>query len=165
MQSQNPNSRRFYLFTYPRTASNLLTRILSLENQPSLLDSKSEYFFAPTLAWKLGPAQLGGKPISAWSEDQKTGLRKSFTECAQTLVDVCKKAEEEGKDIYVKEHINWLLDPVAESFWAFGNTRNGADDTPWTISTDILTGQSQTHSSGNETIFSDEFLRTWLYVL
>ncbi|KAE9965471.1 hypothetical protein EG328_009639 [Venturia inaequalis] len=158
---ENPIPRKFFLFTYPRTASNLPTKILSPENQPSLLKSKFEYFFAPTLAWKLGPAQLGGKPFSAWSEDWKTGLRQSFTECAQTLADACKKAEEEGKDIYIKEHVNWLLDPVVESLWAFGNTEMGTDNTTWTIGANILPGGSQTHSPGNETIFSDEFLMSW----
>lgn len=165
MQSQQPTSKRFYLLTYPRTASNLLVKILSLENQPSLLDSKSEYFFAKTLAWKLGPAKLGGKSISEWSNDEKTGLRDSFSDCANSLEDVCKRAEKEGKDIYVKEHVNWILDPVAETSWAFGKEEKGMqDEVPWTINVNDSISQSQSHSTGNETIFSDEFLRTWLYV-
>lgn len=41
--------RRFYLITYHRTASNLLLRILYLENQPNIMLRKmGSYFFMPS---------------------------------------------------------------------------------------------------------------------
>ena len=161
MQPQPPTPKRFYLLSYPRTASNLLIKILALENQPSLLpNSKSEYFFVKTLPWKLGPAKLGGKAISKWSEDEKVGLKKCFRECTSELVDVCERAEREGKDIFIKEHVIWILNPVAETSWVFGEKEEekGMNDENSWIANDSV---AQTHSTGNETVFSDEFLKTW----
>jgi hypothetical protein len=149
--------KRFYILTYPRTASNLLIKILNLKNQPSLLqDSKSEYFFEKTLYWRLGPPQLGGKPLTQWNDEDKIGFRKTFGECAEGFLGVCKSAGEEGKNIVVKEHVNWILDPVSEDAWAFGGGEKKEGEKDWIVD-DLGTSRSE----GNETVFSDEFLKTW----
>lgn len=116
------------------------------------------------MKWRLGPAKLGGKPYSRWSEDEKIGLHDSFAECADVFGEVCQRAKEEGQDIFVKEHVNWILDPVAESAWAFNEKDGIAVEKAWTIEVDTPVGQFQSHTECNETIFSDEFLGTWLYV-
>lgn len=102
--------------------------------------------------------------MSEWSDDEKTGLRDSLRDCTGDLVDVCERAEREGKDIFVKEHVIWLLNPVAETSWVFGEEeeKKGMEDKDSWIVNDSV---AHSHSTGNETIFSDEFLRTWLYVL
>ena len=77
LTSQQP--RRLFLLSYPRTASNLLIQILNLSEQPSLLsDVKREYFFAPTLRWRLGPPKLGGKHLDQWTQEERMGLTESY---------------------------------------------------------------------------------------
>jgi hypothetical protein len=151
-------TRRFYLLTYPRTASNLLVQILALDDQPTLLpDAKKEYFFVPALRWKLGPAKLGGKNLSDWTDEERKGLLESYQTCTRSLEDQVKTSATQGKDFFVKEHVPWLLDPVAESRWLFGEGNKA--EAPWTVCTNGILEES--HSPNNETVFSDEFLKTW----
>jgi hypothetical protein len=157
---QKPQRKRFYILTYPRTASNLLIKILNLKNQPFLLqDSKSEYFFEKTLYWRLGPPGLGGKALSTWSEEEREGLRGTFEKCAGEFEEVCGRAGKEGKYVVVKEHVNWILNPVAEGRWAFGEEKGEKEEGEW-----IVDSVGESRSVGNETVFSDEFLNTWMYV-
>lgn len=81
-------------------------------------------------------------------------MKATFEKCVQELETVCGKAGEEGKDVVVKEHVNWLLNPAAEGKWAFSEkeVREGE----W-----IVDSLGTTRTSGNETVFSNEFLRTW----
>jgi hypothetical protein len=151
--------KRMFLLTTPRTASNLLTKILNLDEQPNILShSNRELFFAPTMKWRLGPAQLGAKPISEWTDEQKEGLKGTFQACADGLVKVLRDAEEKGKDVYLKEHVNFMLDPVGESRWAYNDEY--ASELPWTVSVDGLSNES--HSEGNVTVLGDEFMKSWL---
>jgi hypothetical protein len=156
MASEAP--RKFYLLTYPRTASNLLVQILALDDQPSLLsEGRREYFFAPTLRWKLGPSKLGGKHLNEWTQEERKSLMESFQTCSEALQAQTNIAAEQGKNIFVKEHVPWLVEPTAETKWVFGE--ESIDETPWTA--DIKDFPEQTRSLSNETIFSDEFLKTW----
>jgi hypothetical protein len=142
----SPTPKKFFLLTTPRTSSNLLTNILSLEDQPSIIpQSKRELFFAPTMKWKLGPAQLGAKPLAEWTDEQKEGLKDSLQSCANALGNVLTRAEEEGRYVYIKEHVNFMLEPVGESSWAYGPKGDSA--VPWTV--DIAGLSERKHSPGN----------------
>lgn len=81
-------------------------------------------------------------------------MKGTFQTCTGELEDVCKKAAAEGKNVAVKEHVNWLLNPAAEGRWAFGE-KEGVEG-EW-----IVDSVGTMRSEGNETVFSDEFLRTW----
>jgi hypothetical protein len=71
----------------------------------------------------------------------------------QTYVET---AAAQGKDVYVKEHAPWMMEPVAETKWVFGE--NSIHESPWTVKTLL----DPTHSTFNETVLPDEFLKTWL---
>jgi hypothetical protein len=151
--------RQFYLFTYPRTASNLLAKILALDDQPTLLtDAKREYFFVPIMKWMLGPSKLGGKHLDEWTQEEKEGLMDSYQACFDSLQEQVHLSVLHEKNFFVKEHIPWLVEPVTETKWLFG--AESTMETPWTVS--LKNAFSQSHSPTNETVFPDEFLKAWL---
>ncbi|KIV78375.1 hypothetical protein PV11_10097 [Exophiala sideris] len=148
--------RRFYLLTSPRTASNLVIRILNLPNQPSLLqDTKYEYFFGPVLGWKFQHHTIG-KHVDELSEEEKNELKHSYQVCFDALSIQVDTAAPQRKNMFVKEHVGWLTDPVAETKFVFGE--HSTCEQPWTIQTSY----ASTHTALNETILPDEYLKTWL---
>ena len=153
----HPAFRRYYLLTYPRTASNLLLRILALEDQPSLVEGgKNEYLFAPTMEWRTGQNKTAGKHISEWTGIQISGLKESYQTCFEALQEQLDKATAQQKDVYIKEHVPWLIEPVAETRFLYGDS--ASYERAWMVETSY--GNSR--SKFNETIFPDEFLRIWL---
>ncbi|MCJ1305305.1 hypothetical protein MMC08_008119 [Hypocenomyce scalaris] len=151
------SSRRFYLLTYPRTASNLLLRILALEDQPNLLSSeKGGYFFIKTIRLRMDLFKAAGRHLDEWTREERTGLMECYQICFEALQKHAEMAEAQGKDIFVKEHAPWLMEPVAETKWVFGE--NSTHESPWTVKA----LPEQTHSTLNETVLPDEFLKTWL---
>jgi hypothetical protein len=155
MDQQAP--RRFCLLTYPRTASNLLTRILALEDQPSLVTGgKREYCFAPTIRLRLGESKTAGRHLDEWTAEERRELMKSYQACFEDLQAQVNMAEAQGKNIFVKEHVPWLIEPVSETKWVFGES--STNELPWTVNF----GPEQTHSLLNETVLPDDFLKAWL---
>ena len=146
---------KFWLLTYPRTASNLLTKILALEDQPNI--SPGSYFFAPTLRYRLGEFKTAGKHLDSWTLEQKDVLKQSYQACFESLQKHAQAAAADGKAIYVKEHAPWLMNPVAETEFVFG--KGSTQEEPWMVQTSDMGGQ--THSARNETVLPDEFLKTW----
>lgn len=146
-------SRRYLLVTYPRTASHLLLKILALENQPSVLPcDKDGYFFMPT----VGPRfKTAGKQLDGWTKKERTMLMERHQACFDSLQKHIANGEAEGKNVFVKEHINWLTEPVSETTFVFG--AESTSESPWTAQM----SSDQTHSSSNKTILPDEFLASW----
>ena len=157
MASQPFPPRRFYLFTSPRTASNLLYKMLALEDQPHVLPHKREgYFFLPTIRPRMTLFSGAGKPISEWNEAERAVLKAKFQESFDDLQTHVESAAAQGKDVFVKEHAPWLVEPTAEARWVFGN--GGVEEGPWMVETKTW----HTHSKGNQTVLPDEFLKMWL---
>lgn len=156
-------SRRFYLLTAPRTASHLLTKILNLPSQPSLHTNPTqppEYFFLPTIPLRLSePSHLASRHIDTWTAEEKTALRTAYQTSYDALAAFVTDAEDKGKNILIKEHVNWLSDPVAESRFAFPSIPSSATEDNWIIEASRTT---QTRSKGNETVLPDDFLLGWL---
>ncbi|KAH8682788.1 hypothetical protein BGZ60DRAFT_398738 [Tricladium varicosporioides] len=145
--------RGFLLVTYPRTASHLLLKILALENQPSVLRcDKDGYFFMPT----VGPRfKTAGKHIDEWTKKERIMIMERHQACFNSLQKHIANGEAEGKNLFVKEHVNWLIEPVSETKFVFG--KESTSESPWTVQM----SSNQTHSSSNETILPDEFLILW----
>ena len=156
MASSHP-SRRFSLLTYPRTASNLLIRILSLDDQPSLpSEGKKEYFFLPTVGLRLGQSKTAGRHLKEWTQEERHDMMNRYQISFEALQAYVDMAAAQGKNVFVKEHAPWMMEPVAETKWAFG--KNSIHESPWTVKTSL----DPTHSTFNETVLPDEFLKTWL---
>ncbi|KAF4624939.1 hypothetical protein G7Y89_g13230 [Cudoniella acicularis] len=152
MSSNHPP--RHFLFTYPRTASNLLLKNLSLEDQPAFLPcDKGGYFFIPTVPLRF---ETVGKHFDEWTSEEKETFLERHQSCFQALQKHVQNAEVQGKRVYVKEHVPWLIEPVAETKWLFGEESTNE------LSLVVEDFPGQTHSSGNETILPDGYLKSWL---
>ena len=157
MTPRSASPSKFYLLSSPRTASHLLQKILALKDQPHiLLNSREGYFFLYTIRPRLNLYSGLGRPLADWTEAEKAALRERYQQSYDDLKAHVDTAAAQGKDVFVKEHTSWLIEPAAESRWIFGD--EGAQGEAWTIET----SEAKTRSKGNDTVFPDEFLKTWL---
>lgn len=102
------------LLTIPRTASNLLVRILNLENQPSILRHPSDgYLFLSTMRFK-GENDMHSRFYSAWTPSERSGMNDVFASCVADWMRLVEDAEAQRKGTCVKEHVNWMVRPDVE---------------------------------------------------
>ena len=149
--------KRYLLFTYARTASNVLMRILNLDEQPSIVSSRQrDYFFLPTLKLRAGEDKLSERHVSLWTDAQREGLMEAFQSSFEALRSHTEEGITQKKDVFVKEHVAWLTDPVAE--YRLSHQCKMDSESPWTVEN----WEAQGHSIRNETVLPDEFLRIWL---
>ncbi|KAI9924674.1 hypothetical protein ASPWEDRAFT_40764 [Aspergillus wentii DTO 134E9] len=157
--STNP-SRRLLLVSCPRTASNLLTKILSIPDQPNVLanDAGGYFFYDAFMATAF--SGCAEKPLAEWTEKERSDVQSVFQKCVDNLEEWSARAKSEGKFLFTKEHAFWFVNPAA-----FGNIIN--DTTTDVSTTEPLRLQfpaaygEQTFSGSNHTILPDEYLRTW----
>lgn len=152
--------RRLLLISVPRTASNLLLKILNIHNQPSFLTStKGGYFFYPAFVLAAQRDQLT-KSAERWTVEEKQALQSTFQCCFDTLEEYSVRALDEHKAVFAKEHASWLSSPAA-----FQKMMTGHTDTDFAKSFRVQIpekyGTTQTYSMSNETILSDQYLRSW----
>ncbi|KAE8360426.1 hypothetical protein BDV27DRAFT_167845 [Aspergillus caelatus] len=151
MTRSTPQSR-FCLLTYPRTGSNLLVKILNLDNQPTLVPCKDGgYFFArlSLLRYDMGCA---GAHIKDLRDDQRAQETACIQECLQALTQYVHDAENQDKGIFFKEHTHMLSNPVAKSQFVFG-----ADSIDEAV---LVSQRAEGQSPYNETLLPDRFLNT-----
>ena len=153
-----PDPQCFYLITYPRTASNLLVRILALDEQPAVVHGKQGYFFLPpaSLAGKL---KLRKKVVADWTRDEKNQMMQSYQDSFDELEKQIRTAKAEQKIVFVKEHVTFMIEPTARAKFAL--SQSSVKEPPWTVQTHDIPRSEATRSSLNETILPDEFLRIW----
>ncbi|MCJ1251489.1 hypothetical protein MMC30_008723 [Trapelia coarctata] len=161
---QNKNTdqpRQLYLITYPRSASNLLVRILSLENQPNVLsrDRGGGYFFLPF--FNLGD-ELNNRSrhVEKWTQEERSQMMQMYQKCYDDLEEHVQRASAEGKTIFVKEHGDFMTEPTAQTRFLFG--KDSVTEFPWTVKVPSTYGSELTHSALNHTALPDQFLQTWL---
>ncbi|EEH18466.1 hypothetical protein PABG_07527 [Paracoccidioides brasiliensis Pb03] len=143
--------RRFYLLTSPRTGSNLLLKILALEDQPDVYFRKNGgYFFMPLVSLRA-ELRCSNKHVEKLSTEQKEKLEDCTKSCLIELYRHIETAESKGKLVVIKEHTNFLTNPVVKTQFLYG------DDQP-ARAMSSMRGDRSIH---NETILSDEFLKTW----
>ena len=151
--------RRLYLITYPRSASNLLVRILALDQQSNVMSRKSGGYFFLNAFRKNSELGNKGKHINDWTEDERKGMMESFQKCFDELEEHAEAAEADGKVVFVKEHVGFIIEPTAKTRFLFGE--DSVTESPWTVKVPKTYGEKSTHSSLNETVLPDEFLQTW----
>ncbi|EXJ75228.1 uncharacterized protein A1O5_01924 [Cladophialophora psammophila CBS 110553] len=158
-------NKRVFLLTHPRTASNLVIRILNLENQPAVCspggntESSDErgYFFLPTVPRRL---ELADRRSEDWTEEEHADMKRCLEACTAELVRHVESAEAEGRSVCVKEHLMWMLSPAAEDLV---KARVTTEDRDANIPQQE-TGEGQNESltkAQNQTVLPDAFLRTW----
>lgn len=151
------NANRYYLISYPRTASNLLLKILAVESQPGFSSGGYDggYFFM-AVDGILCERRLRSRCISDWTDDERREVRESFQTCFENQQRWMASAQAQGHSIFVKEHTTFFVDPTARSRFQFG--ADAVSESSWTVQYD----GGSTHSRLNATVLPDEFLLTWL---
>jgi hypothetical protein len=113
--SDSPTPTHNILFTIPRTASNLLTQLLNLPDQPNILRHPQDgYFFFPALRYRYQHS-ITTRSFTSLSDEERRGLFSALHTSFKALKEWAEKAEEEGKATYVKEHMSWMTKPSDES--------------------------------------------------
>ncbi|KAJ2991822.1 hypothetical protein NUW58_g2379 [Xylaria curta] len=153
MTVDHPSKRRYWLLTMPRTASNMLIRVLNLDEQGVRPSRNGGYFFFPSMMARLG---LYSKPSQDWTLEDHATVREGLSNSFNSLQDYLEAAEGEGQKMFVKEHISFLNSVYYEQKHMFGGAEDSLLET--TPARDFT---SSTRSSLNLTSLPDEFLKTW----
>ncbi|KAG4263165.1 hypothetical protein FPRO03_10528 [Fusarium proliferatum] len=152
--ANSPQRPRYWLLTSPRTASNLLVKMLNLGEQNVRPAIHGGYFFLPSLPKHFLIAE---KPMDTWTEEESATVNRAIQECSERFQDYIAAAEKEGQIIYVKEHSIMLNHPRIED-----NHVNGSTGSQKEATSIPMKGIAQpTRSPLNLTLFPDEFLKTW----
>ncbi|KAJ5770627.1 uncharacterized protein N7511_002678 [Penicillium nucicola] len=152
-------TNRLLLVSVPRTASNLLLKVLNIANQPNVLSSpKGGYFFLDAF---LATGQKGrlDKALAQWTETDKHEVQNAFQASIDTLEAYSARACAENKILFAKEHAFWITNPGV-----FTSMRHGGDEEEDKKSFHITLPESYgapTFSAHNDTILPDQYLRTW----
>jgi hypothetical protein len=88
---------------HPRTASNLLVKVLNLGEQNVPSRFQAGYFFRNPV-WKAIELKIMSKHILEWREDEVTILREKYQDSFEEFQEWLNKGEVEGKVCFVKEH-------------------------------------------------------------
>lgn len=145
---------RYWLITMPRTASNMLVRILNLDGQGVRHVENGGYFFL-----KAGVKRFTmiDKPMKDWTAEEHVLVNEAQQAAFDTFQDYLAAADEEGQGVFVKEHAIMLNDPYFESEFTFGP--DAVTGGPGFLATRGV--ERPTRSSLNLTSMPDEFLKTW----
>lgn len=153
--------RRLLLVSVPRTASNLLLRILNIHNQPQIhTNPKGGYFFFPAFVSAARSGLLGKEP-GQWSLDDKKSVKNGFQECLNTLEEESALAQKANKAMFAKEHAFWFFNPAS-----LHKMKTGCEDLEFfkDLRSDIPeTYGPASYSQLNQTILSDEYMRSWQF--
>ncbi|KAK5996009.1 Pyrrolopyrazine biosynthesis cluster protein F [Cladobotryum mycophilum] len=147
--------RDIFLFSHPRTVSNLLCRLLS--NQPGW--SQSDYHFLKAFSFMRNSLH-GTTPFPDMTPEQREAvdglLQKSFDRLQQARDTAVAKDE----NVFIKNHVIHIWEPsgLSQSIW-------GGESAP------PFPALPSSHHNGdgpasaqrtNPTVFTDEFLKSWL---
>ncbi|CAG8928411.1 unnamed protein product [Penicillium salamii] len=159
MATQNtPN--RMILVSVPRTASNLLLKVLNIPKQPNVITSpKGGYFFYDAFMTAGKEGRLN-KAIGEWTTEEKSEVHKAFQHAVTDLEEYSARARAENKMMFAKEHAFWFLNPGFFSGMTHGAVSD-EDLKSFQVTVPESYGLSQTFSQNNSTVLPDEYLRTW----
>ncbi|KAK4040451.1 hypothetical protein C8A01DRAFT_35591 [Parachaetomium inaequale] len=149
-------SRRIWLITSPRTASNMLVKILNLEAQGVRPAYHGGYFFllAGLERWCVHSI----KAMNEWTEEEHKVVAEGQQKAFDALQDYVSAAEKEGQRVFVKEHAIMLNDPYFEAEYTYGAAAVAGRHPDPLIARGVDT---PTRSALNLTSLPDEFLKTW----
>lgn len=160
MESHN-SPRRLLLVSVPRTASNLLLKILNIPGQPNAFAAdRGGYFFYNAFHAVAKDGRLTQAP-SEWTDEAKHEVQSTFQECFDHLEETCALAERENKTMFAKEHSFWLSNPMAFMQAIHGPEKGPYDFSTFHVNVPSTYGTTRTFSTNNKTVLPDEYLRTW----
>ncbi|KAF7185617.1 hypothetical protein HII31_13114 [Pseudocercospora fuligena] len=148
--SAREQPKRFMLVTNPRTCSNLLVRILGLDNQPHTKHG-GYHFLGCTIA--MCTHNIWEKKGDEWTEEQRQFAYGVYKKGIESLEEELTPGPDD-KICFTKEHVETFIEPTALA----KNMHPGHKAQPLTFE---IPGYSSEKSAGNETIFSDAYLESW----
>ncbi|KXT10083.1 hypothetical protein AC579_1566 [Pseudocercospora musae] len=148
--SAREQPKRFMLVTNPRTCSNLLVRILGLDNQPHTKHS-SYHFLGCVIA--MCTSNLWERKGNEWTEEERQFTYGVYKKGIESLERELTPGPED-KICFVKEHVESFIEPSVLLKFMHGDHKVQ----PLTFD---FPGYSSEKSAGNETIFPDAYLESW----
>ncbi|KAI2790705.1 hypothetical protein POX_c03551 [Penicillium oxalicum] len=145
------------IFTYPRTTSNLLMRMLSIPNQSDAVSVESGgYFFLPAFQ-KIKVMKLLDCPSTQWTNKEWTSLKEVYTSCADNLQGLLRTANKMEKMAVFKEHTPFIISPSVQASFVH---EDEAPEHPWRIDLGVLNDATDVNSAVpyNQSVFPSEFL-------
>ncbi|KAI9657996.1 MAG: hypothetical protein M1821_002655 [Bathelium mastoideum] len=148
--------RLLFLFTYPRVASNLLVKILSIHDQPSVLtNGMGGYFFMPAFV-AIAQAKLHDEHIDDWTEEEREKVKSLYQSGFDKMQTLINEARLENKILFVKEHANFMANPAKQSQYIWG--RNSIYDVDWAPGLAQPSGFQHQYSPLNDSVLPDSLL-------
>ncbi|KXJ88405.1 hypothetical protein Micbo1qcDRAFT_185026 [Microdochium bolleyi] len=147
---------RHWLVTSPRTASNLLIKMLNLDAQGVRPSHQGGYFFKPSVFVRF-PLLFHDGPIDTWAETNRAAVTEVMQECLETLQDHLDASEAKRSPVFVKEHAMFVSDPSIESYFLHPE-QAPHHRCPVLVARGIA---APTRSQLNITAMPDDFLHTW----
>ncbi|PLB50168.1 hypothetical protein P170DRAFT_435357 [Aspergillus steynii IBT 23096] len=160
--------RRVLLVSNPRTASNLLLKILALPDQPNVYaNEKGGYYFFNSFVATANNNRIY-KPFEQWTSDDRSEVQSALKTCFDQLEESTSHASQESKVFFAKEHSPWFIDPIALQKILRLNDNTASEDgdaagadSPFRQQVPSTYTSSPTFSPSNYTILPDEYLRTF----
>lgn len=153
--------RRVLLITYPRTASNLLVKMLALEDQPNVVSNEMGGYFFWDAFMKERKTVSEGKPIAQWNAKDTGEVRQAFQQNFNVFEDMSQSAISDGKIFFAKEHTLWFADPGALAQYLSTHDYQPSSSRLDIQLPDPYSMAPMKFSPKNFTIFPDEYLETW----
>ncbi|KAF7175184.1 hypothetical protein CNMCM7691_006588 [Aspergillus felis] len=116
----NKTPKRLWLITYPRTASNLLNRMLALDEQPNVLPCDEGGYFFRTPYRLTSDLKVRWLPLTEWPPEASDRLRKSYQKHFDDLAEYLNQGTAQGKITFFKKHLYFVIDPTVRSRFLFG---------------------------------------------
>ncbi|KAI1321532.1 hypothetical protein F5Y16DRAFT_416880 [Xylariaceae sp. FL0255] len=154
---QQQQKRRYWLLTAPRTASNLMCRILNLEEQNTRPAKQGGVFFFPGV---MPRAVLADRSQKDWTEEQKTKVAAGQKLSFELMQQHIEAAERDGQVVFIKEHVMFLNEPMYEEQYLHGENGIAATFTEPPPTLPMHGVENPTRSALNMTSLPDEFLNT-----
>ncbi|KAL4734943.1 hypothetical protein BDV11DRAFT_212386 [Aspergillus similis] len=140
MSHENAPPKRICIFTYPRTASSLLIKVLNLPNQPGVVSTgNGGYFFLPAVQ-RLRQLRLLEIRQDQWEETATDEIQTEYRRCLDHLEQFVALAA--GKTVVIKEHVPHMIDPIVKADY-------------------VCEREGDAKLAVNNTVVPDEFLLGW----
>lgn len=108
-----------------------------------------------SLYWRSVKSSLGWRHLNDWTDEERRGYRDAFQSNFEDHQKTANAALAQGKDVWLKDHVPWLIDPIAAC--KFSRGAHATAEEPWTLKFD----GGSTHTALNETVLPDEYLKLW----
>jgi hypothetical protein len=152
MMTERP--RHVAVFSHPRTASNLILKILNIAEQPNVFTQPvmPDHHFTPAIKVEFNDNGCV-KGICELSEEKRKAMIEHYGKSLHTLDEYATCAASEGKIAFFREHCISLSDPVAQYCFYSGASIEGEE--AWSIPS---RGEDEKgrRTPLNRTVLSDE---------